>query len=86
MIDGRSSFRALEKIAHGKVDFSTVNMKLLLILSLTVVTSAIPVAMILLMYITYTACFVITTTWSVSVIFCMYTGYLKPDVCAKRTG
>ena len=83
MLVGKSSIKIIEKIIRGNLDFRATNLNLLLILTVTVLTSAVPIALLLQIYLARVTCFIITVTWSLSVILCMYAGYVYPELYAR---
>ena len=82
MLVGKSSFRTIKKIIRCNLDFRSTNLNLLLVLSVTVLTSAVPLALLLHIYLARVTCLIITATWSVCVIICMYAGYVYPELYA----
>ena len=82
MLVRKPTIGVLKRLTGGENNSGGANLNLLLMLSVTVLASAIPIAMVLLMYLTYIACFVITLTWSSCVILWMYAGCVDPDAYA----
>lgn len=83
MILGTSSLKEVEKFLRSGLFIETTNLKLLLVISLTVLISAIPIFMLLLMYLTCLACIVVTTIWSGAVIGYMYLAHVNPDFSSQ---
>jgi len=83
MLMSSSAMKTVERY-FKKGDFlEGTNMPILLSVSFVVMTSAIPLATFLLLYLTYTVCFVLTLTWSLIIILYIYLGHVNPKVYAQ---